>query len=575
MKRLTLTVALLLCLVLCVFAFASCDKHKKKDQTTTEKQDETPSVTESKWPGIGKEVSAFAEEDRKIRIQYDMSTNNGEKVATNDKYIQGPDAISNETAKIDQKVYHRNKDARELLGLTIEYDYWNGTDVTWGKQARKIRELVEANDSTAPDLFIDMLYDLNNAMTSLGVFKDVKSLPGSYFDFSTDGWMKEWMDSLSFTGDRAYILGSDYFLDILRAMGVLPFNMDLMDANASKLAPALFNESLAAGETMSQRFFDFVEDEKWTWDALGKLCEAVHVDRGTVGQNDFDDVLGILVDKYSGLQSSLIVYSTGVPLIEVAPIEDPSSEYNGKNWANYYPDSSLLGDIFDAVSGVFKGNGAFVTSFTPDSGKGFADHYAKFAENTLLFAGPAVLAALEDDEFQQMEYTWSVVPLPKTSVDKEYNTMIHNIADAGAINVRTTAGKARALSAYLQYCTEHSADIKEEFLQTVTKYKTTTYNQGTDRMLDLIYDHIITGRDKALEDAAEKTSGKTSSAWMKEQKFVGDSSFVVTAYQSYLSEKQAKLDDVYKKWYTLPTAATEGDMEWAEPEPADASAQQQ
>jgi len=559
MKRVTLIVSLLLCLVLCVFAFASCGKKKK---TPTDVTGETADQTSGKWVAIGEEVSAFASEDRKIKIQYDMSDNNHEKNPTNDKYIEGPDKISTSSAKIDTLVFNRNKNARDLFGVEIEYSYWNDADSVWGKQAKKIRLAVEGNDPSAPDLFIDMIYDLNKAMKTKGVFKDIKSIPGSYFDFTADGWMTEWMESLSFTGDRAYVLGSDYFLDILRGMGVLPFNMEMMNAGGSKLAPALFGADLNAGETMSQRFFDYVEKGDWTWDSLKKLCEAIWVDGGAKQDaSDFDDTLGILVDKYSGLQSSLVVYSTGVSVIETYTINDESDENNGKTWARYYSDSSLLGEIFDAVANVFTGNGAFVTNSRED-GNGFAEHYAKFASNTLLFAGPVVLAALEDDAFQQMEHEWSVVPLPKASVDKEYNTVIHNIADAGAINVRTTPGKARAITAYLQYCTENSGDIREEFLQTVTKYKTTTYNQGTDRMLDLIYDHIITGRDKALEDVSEETSGRTSASWMKAKDFAGGSSYVVQQYQEYLSTKQESLDEIFKKWYTLPTVETEAEIEW-------------
>ena len=41
------------------------------------------------------------------------------------------------------------------------------------------------------------------------------------------------MENMSLTGDRAYLLGGDYFLELLRSVMVVPFNMDLMDANAS------------------------------------------------------------------------------------------------------------------------------------------------------------------------------------------------------------------------------------------------------------------------------------------------------------------------------------------------------
>ena len=91
----------------------------------------------------------------------------------------------------------------------------------------------------------------------------------------------------------------------------------------------------------------------------------------------------------------------------------------------------------------------------------------------------------------------------------------------------------------------------------MTKYKTTTYNQGTSRMLDLIYANVISGRDKALEDVAEETSGKSSASWMKAQGFTGTSAYVASQYESQLSGKQAKLDKILEKWYSFSTSASE------------------
>ena len=589
MKKLNGILALLLCLLFLVPALASCGK-KTPDATTAEETaaestakgtsaesktvttaaeasnssssqtapETTAAVTTTnKWESIGDAVTAYADADRTIRIQYDTSSS-AENTPQNSKYIQGPDElIDGTTSSIEEKVYHRNRDAAEMLGLSLEYLKWD--QYGWGKQAGQIVTLVNGNDPDTPDLYIDMLYDLNVAMKTSGVFKDIWSIPGSYFDFNAKGWMKEWMESLSFTGDRAYILGGEYFLELYRTMGVLPFNLDLMNSNVGKLAPALLGdgETIGAEESLSTYFFDLVEEGKWTWEDLGRLCEAIWVDSDTSGDNSFDDVLGIITDRYTGLPAALIVYSAGVSLTETYVIEDEESENNGKTWVRYLNDSTLLGSIFDAVSNVFTAPGSFVTNFNPDSGKTLQEHYTKFSEDTLLFAGPIVLGALENDAFQTMTSVWSVVPLPKITAEQKYNTIIHNIGSAGAISVRTSPDKARALSAYLQYCNENSGEILEEFQQIVTKFKTTTYNQGTDRMLDIIYASVITARDKALEDTAEQTSGKSSGSWMKSQGYTGTSAFIAEKYLSELSGKQTKLDKILEKWYALPTSASE------------------
>ena len=569
MKKLNGILALLLCLFFLVPALASCGK-KTPDATTAElttaggeQGSSTPSTTTaeatttSKWETIGNAVSAYAASDRTLRIQYDMYVSS-ENIPQNDKYIQGPDRIiDGGTSLIEEKVYNRNREAAELLGLTLEYSHWE--DLGWGKQAGRINELVGAVTADAPDLFIDMLYDLNVAMKTSGSFKDIKSIPGSFFDFEAEGWMTDWMESLSFTRDRAYILGGDYFLELFRAMGVLPFNVDLMDANATKLAAAIIGEgdTLGTDEELSVRFFDLVEQGDWTWDGLGKLCAAMWVDTDGDGANSFEDTLGIVTDRYTGLPAALMVYSSGVQLTETYVIEDEADENNGKTWVKYKNDPTILGSVFDAVSGVFSGRGAFVTNFNPGSGKNLKEHYAKFASDTLLFAGPIVLGALEEESFQTMESIWSVVPIPKIKAEQEYNTMIHNIADVGAINVNTSADKTRALSAFLQFCNENSGDIREEFQQVVTKFKTTTYNQGTDRMLDIIYKHVISGRDKALEDTAEQTSGKSSGSWMKGLEYTGTSADVASLYEANLSNKQGKLDTILTKWYELPVTPSE------------------
>ena len=554
---------LLVCLLL--VPLASCGKDgKKTDTTATEPGGTSPepatttSEVTSKWPGIGEAVSAYAASDRTLKIEYDMFVS-PENSPKNNIYIQGPDElIAGATSSIEEKVYHRNKDAADLLGVTLSYSYWD--DLKWGKQADRLKTVVQGNDPDAPDLFVNMIYDLNIAMKSGGgLFKDVMSLPGSFFDFDADGWMKDWMDSLSFTTDRAYILGGDYFIDILRAMGILPFNLDLMDQNAEKLAGAILpeGETLGENEELSTYFFDLVDKGNWTWEVLGKLCTAIWVDVDGSGGNTENDMLGIITDRYSGLPGSIIVFSAGESLTETYKIEDRNNPNYNKYWVRYNETPGALGAIFDAVAGVFSGAGAFVTNDFSNDGSGFPFHYTKFASDELLFAGPSMIGTLEQDTFQQMHSTYSVVPMPKVSAEKKYNTPIHSTADAGAINVHTTPDKARALSAYLQYCNENSGAIRHEFLQVVTKYKTTTYNQGTDRMLNVIYENLITGRDMALEFTAEQTSDRRTVSILKGKGYVGDSAFLAATYQSNLSQKQANLDNVLTKWYALPTGATE------------------
>jgi len=574
MKRI---VCLILVAVMLALALASCGKRKTDLAATTAvkataaeatagdsasataEQTTAEETTANKWEIYGPEVSGYAEAARTFRIKLDSSVSS-EKTSKNDVYLVGPDEVTEGvTPTIQQMVYQRNKNAEALLGVKPEYTY---LDKGWGQQQSQIQTYVQGAAADAPDLFVNMIYDLGKA-TLNACFKDIWSIPGSYFDWDVKGWMKDWMETMSFTGDRAYVLAGDYFVDILRAFGVLPFNLAMMEANVEKLAPALLGEEIGNGEELAPRFFDLVEEGYWTWELLGKLCEAIWQDTDNDDQNSIADQLGIVADKYGGLTAALYIYSCGEELFETDKSTDPGNPHYDRQWIYYPAEFDALGGIFDAVAAVYNGKGALVTrgssldASTPED-PGVAYHRIMFASGQILTAGVCVLGALEDDSFQSMTDVYSVVPLPKVSSDKEYNTVIHNVGDAGAINVNTNPAKARALSAFLQYCTENSGEIRQEFLEIVTKYKTTTYNQGTDRMLDIIYASVINARDKAVED----TVG-TDQRWhviMKDGgSYKSTSATLASAYEGAKTAKQNALDTILTTWYGLPTVASDGD----------------
>ena len=562
------TIGLLLILSVLVLALASCGGKTPAATTagesaaatavtdgttaaaTTEAETEVE-TTFDKWEEIAPKITIIAANDRKIKIECSEFAT-AEKASRNDIYLKGPDAVEDGvTPTIQTMVYERNRDADELLGTTVEFVFWN---YDWGKQAGQIDTVVKGNAFDAPDLFVNMLYDLNLELLN-GTFKDVWSIPNAFFDFGTAGWLSAWMENLSFTGDRAYILGSDYFIDAFRAMAVLPFNLSLMDENAVKLAPAILpeGETFGTGEELSTRFFDLVEEGNWTWEVLGKLCEAIWVDNDGNEQDSIYDRLGIIADEYGGINSGSFIYSCGEHLTEVYFVEDESSAYNGRQWIKYADTSAGLDRIYDEVKAVFDGAGSLSTRTTYDGATpenpGVAYHHIKFGQGELLFAGVCLLGGLEDEAFQNMTDVYSVVPCPKTDVGKSYNSIIHNVADVGAINVNANPRKAKVLSAYLQFCTERSTGIREEFLEIVTKYKTTTYNQGTDRMLDLIYESILYGRDKTVDDLV---GGQRWHGLMKDQQFHAGSDYITSQYASLVPGKQNKLNDYLKTWYTLP-----------------------
>ena len=564
MKKRIVSLILLSCIVLSAFALSSCGKDaasttaKATEPAATDTETEeatTVEATTDKWEAIARKVQVIVEKDRKLKIELSNHTT-AEKSSKNDIYLKGPDAVvDGVTPQIQIMVYERNKAAHELLGTSAEYSY---LDAGFDSLAEQIDTMVKGKDPDAPDLFVNMIYELNREVLNSG-FKDIMSIPDSYFDFNADGWLKAWMENLSFSGDRAYILGSDYFLDVFRAIPVLPFNVTLMDANSERLAPAILgtDETLGAGEELSAYFFDLVDKGGWTWDVLGKICAAIWLDNDGDNADSITDRLGIIADEFGegGQCACSFIYSCGEELTEVYRIEDPTSEYNNLQWVKYADTSAGLNRIFDAVKSVIEGAGTLSTNYTHAGNSpeepGIAYHQTKFAAGELLFAGAQLLGALEDEVFQQMIDLYSVVPCPKTDAAKPYNSIVYSTGDVGAINVNANPRRARALTAYLQYCTENSPAIREQFLQIVMKYKVTTYNQGTDRMLNIIYKSILYGRDKTVDDVA----GSSNNRWhgyMRKQHFQAGSDYIATQYASCISSKQSALDRIMKKWYTLP-----------------------
>ena len=235
---------LILCFLFSVLALSSCGKDGKPAETTAPATEPkatdaaeatTAEVTTDKWEEIAPKITMIAEKDRTLKIEC-SSRQTAVKGSKNDIYLKGPDAIvDGETPLIEVMVYERNKAAADLLGIKTDFVFW---DLEFGLQQEPIELAVKGNAPDAPDLFVNMLNDVSHAMLN-GVFKDVWSIPNSFFDFSAAGWLDAWMRNLSFSGDRAYILGSDYFIDVFRSMSVLPFNMTMMDANAGRLAPAI------------------------------------------------------------------------------------------------------------------------------------------------------------------------------------------------------------------------------------------------------------------------------------------------------------------------------------------------
>ena len=220
--------------------------------------------------------------------------------------------------------------------------------------------------------------------------------------------------------------------------------------------------------------------------------------------------------------------------------------------------------IFVKVGELMSGNGSY--SFASNS----KSASQKFNEGTLLFPGPATIAEMEHDDYQTMTDVFSIVPMPlvEEGTVENYNTYLHNTAMLGSFNINST--KYLAMSAYIQHCSENSAEIKEEYLQVVMKFKATDFNLGTSEMLDIIYSNIEAVREmiwdnmlRARKSSIFNDAGAGDPRW---HGIIKGSNFKIPVENTFLDKydtivalKQQAMDALVEEWAALPTTATAGE----------------
>ena len=336
------------------------------------------------------------------------------------------------------------------------------------------------------------------------------------------------MNSLTLSQHKMYLLGSDYFTDIMRAAYVIPVNLELL---------GIYGESITGDRNNDGKFtvddlYAQVYAGEWTYDVLMDYADAVSVSE--------DGWVGFAMSK-SNLTASGLIYSTPVSLIEKT-INPETNDYD-----HYHPDENKkLGDFSNAVKALLVAPGV---NYNVNAN----DIRNSFAENKILFGDIVILGSLEKAEYQSMREGagFGVVVLPLYNeeagyeADAPYLTQIHNVARIGAIAKNTT--KFVECTAYLNYQSTNSTQILDDYY----KYEI-TYNlqfdvaQSNIEMLKFARANVRTSFDKAMEDAMlivcddsaydyRITTMLSRDSWQVED-IRGEYSSVVNAKRTYLLE---------------------------------------
>ena len=473
-----------------------------------------------------------------------LCSNNTELPSSCPRYLAGnlDYLLSGEIAvDIDDMISERNAMAEQITKVDVRYDYIPDDHEMygWGKNVdTMVHNKSYPVDGETPDIYCNFVYDMVAASLK-GAFANLLSskmdtdgrIGVNYFRFTDsefvdngEGYMLEYMRSLTMSKNKMYCLSSDYFTDAVRAFLVVPVSVALMNSLVVNLddSDAYNSDRDGDGDFDIDDFYQLVWDGEWSYQTLIDMSEggvfiesAKPVSPGIDNTNgDLSDRLIFAISSDTPLSAAGMLYSSDVSIITkelTEKIDDDNNRYDDYTYS--YPDpyadeASDLYELSDALADLFTNHVGIVSVSNYDTlgyaKDGFSAIRARFASNQILFGGCVCLGSLEYGEYKQMNiggaYGFGIVPVPlyRTADGDgnklQYQTQIHNVGRIGAIRYSTT--KFAQCSAFLDYQSTYSTDILNEY------FGTRLPEVGNNsKMLSFIRENVRSGFDKAFEDA--------------------------------------------------------------------------
>ncbi len=493
----------LLAAILLIPALASCGEGRDDApaQTTAAQQTEADEseTTERDILAPVKDIDLGG-----VTLNIDISVNETEWESSA-PYVMGPEEETGEA--VSDLVYRRNRDIAEMLNCDVN---WTTQDFYYEGVFPHVQKYINAGDGTI-DMFInDQLGLLKAAMNGMLVNSLDPSFK-SYFDFDSPGWYNEYMDQLSLSKDKRYVLAGDYFIDVLRGSHTLYFNRSL-------LAEYFGSEN---------EIYELVLNHEWTLDKLYYYVDGVYTDLNGSSTVDMDDRFGIWTNS-----PVLLYYASDAGLTRFDPAGKPYLDVN-------YDRGSLLVDkilsLYSTDGNLFKltRNPSFTTY----------DSIERFASGKTLFTYWCKIANFENNLLRNFDGI-GVAPYPLLDESQPgYKTIVHDISDVGAFPITVTAEKMTALSAYIQAMTLHAAEyLMPAYYETALKIK---YAQDdySSQMLDILTDSINSPFEFAFNSnlGGIFTSGITASVSSMTNVYVSTTESKLEAAQKMLDELIASL----------------------------------
>ncbi len=481
--------------------------------------------------------------DTTITIQ--LSTFDDQELSNgSSKYMKGPDAAIDSTEGFDlvqNEVLKRNDAAKAALGLKVKYTY---LAKDWGAGISTAIKETEASKKT-PDMYCDQMYDMaglsyqNNIFTNILKYtqtnrQKIDGWKGGWFHITAaNGYNVNLMKDMALSTDKQFLIASDYYMEVMRAMLVMPFNLGMYE-----------NHAVTTDKGAAQ-LYQLVKEGKWTWDQMATYAGVYN---GTGAKASIKDDRMLMALSISGLSAVGFVYSSGFQNYK---------EDKGK----YILDDQGCQEIvnaFKSASDISKNAAVACGDETRGQPAGINTCKEVFTSGHALFAGPTMLGAVEETSFQSMNNETnrlSILPMPKNTIRSTYNTTINTRARVGAISFHS-ANKEQ-ISAWIQYCTEKSDVVKTAYFDTAMNSKFLA-GSGASEMLDMVYKNVGDNKSMVLDHLIMYKDGTMEQyTWTKlilDEDFQGHASDINTQYQTAVQAKQTVLDAIMELWKVADAA---------------------
>ncbi len=482
---------------------------------------------------------------------------------------------------LDLDVRVRNINAATASNVKVQFTYagYASNETGWGENIDRFVRNAASSATDNPDIYCNYAYDLTCAQLR-GAFynlKDTQDTRGNWFSFTDEdynpvsdnyfdseageGYLYEYMESLALSDDKMYILASNYTIDAMRAMLVVPVNISMLNEFTGK-------NSYTGDMNDYTDFYDLVwrsEDrseayqEGWTYDVLADYSNRVYVDNP--GDSPLADKVGFIAGCTSGSVSSGFLYSADVYIIKKTANGDGSYTFE-------YPETCDALNVFaEEITGLFTENAGILTvtsseatAYDAAAKNDITMIRNKFANDEVLFGGIVALGSLEEDAYQSMRYEgdgFGILPVPLyRSVDEdgnreEYRTLIHSIARVTAISKATT--EFSQCTAYLEELSKNSANIFTGYIN--EQFDLGDAKEENLKMATFIRNHAVNCFDKTIEDAICNFYSDYSYNWRASRwhEYLGNANrfncpSFTTAYENNRDNKQYCLGAIVDDW---------------------------